>query len=106
MSRTSGPWIFSSRIALPVRIVETSMLAWTELSLRSGVIVTVPVGPVAIPRARATVKCSTLKVTNEWAESMVQVPASGKVVDGAPACCWDIVVPPGFGFDGEPTPEA
>jgi len=83
-------------MAFPVRMVDTSMLARTELSPSSGAIVTVPVGPVASPRAKASVKCSTLKVTNEWAESIVHVPASGKVVDDPLVCCWDMVVPPRF----------
>jgi len=38
----------------------------------------VPVGPDARPRANATVKCSTVKVTNECIESMLQLPGAGR----------------------------
>jgi hypothetical protein len=36
-----------------------------------------PVGPDAMPRAKATVKCSTVNSTQECVESIVHVPAPG-----------------------------
>ena len=76
-SRTSGPCIFSSRILLAVVRVDTSTEARAEDEGRSSAMVIDPVGPDAMPRAKATVKCSTVNATQECVESIVHVPGPG-----------------------------
>src|ERR1700733_2628356 len=72
-SRTSGPSIFSSRTLLAVVRVDTSTEARADDEGRSSAMVIEPVGP----RAKATVKCSTVNATHECAESIVHVPGPG-----------------------------
>src|ERR1700722_17579108 len=95
-SSTSGPVIFSSRAGFAVVSVDTSIDACTVDWLTSSAMTMTPVGPAAMPRAKATVKCSIVNATKECTESIVQLPGSG--IRTAPAAVVDrvsaIVSPP------------